>query len=146
MASVNRVILVGNLGKDPDVRYTPSGEAVVNFSLATTDKWKDKAGEQQERTEWHRIVLFGRQAEIAAEYLKKGAQVYVEGSLQTRKYEKNGEDRYVTEIKGQSFQMLGKRERGEASAQDYQERKSRPAPPTSSGGSGFDDMTDDIPF
>ena len=115
MASVNKVILVGNLGRDPETRYTTSGDAVTNIRLATTDTWKDKAGEKQERTEWHNIVFYGRQAEIAGEYLKKGRQIYVEGRLQTRKWQdKEGQDRYTTEIIADRMQMLGSREGGGA--------------------------------
>lgn len=108
MASVNKVILVGNLGRDPEVRYMASGEAVCNFSIATTDTWKDKNGQKQERTEWHNIVMYRRLAEIAGEYLKKGRPVYIEGRLQTRKWQdKNGQDRYTTEIIADQMQMLG---------------------------------------
>lgn len=109
MASVNKVILLGNLGKDPETRYLPSGEAVTNFSIATTEKWKDKAsGEQKEATEWHRISFFGNLAEVAAKYLKKGHPVYVEGSIHTRKWtDKEGVERYTTEIKGKSLSLLG---------------------------------------
>ena len=104
---VNKVILVGNLGKDPETRYLPSGGAVTNLTLATSDSWKDKAtGENQERTEWHRVVFFNRLAEIAGEYLKKGSKVYIEGRLQTRKYEKDGVDVYTTEIVASEMQML----------------------------------------
>lgn len=108
---VNKVILVGNCGKDPETRYTPSGAAVTNISIATTDSWKDKnTGERQDRTEWHNVVFFGRLAEIAGEYLKKGAQVYVEGSLNTEKWtDKSGNDRYTTKIKANEMQMLGGR-------------------------------------
>jgi single-strand DNA-binding protein len=108
---VNKVILVGNLGRDPEVRYAPNGQAVANVTLATSESWKDKnTGEKQERTEWHRVVFFGRLAEIAGEYLKKGAQVYVEGRLQTRKWQdKDGADRYTTEIVANEMQMLGSR-------------------------------------
>src|SRR3989339_642425 len=108
MASVNKVIIVGNLGRDPETRYLPSGEAVTNISIATTDTWKDKAtGEKKEATEWHRVAFFGRLAEIAGEYLKKGSQVYVEGSLRTRKWQdKNGNDRYTTEVIANEMQML----------------------------------------
>ena len=108
---VNKVILVGNLGKDPEVRYSPNGQAVANVTIATSESWKDKtSGEKQERTEWHRIVFFGRLAEIAGEYLKKGAQIYVEGRLQTRKWQdKDGHDRYTTEIVANEMQMLGSR-------------------------------------
>src|SRR5499426_2173383 len=111
MASVNKVILVGNLGRDPETRYTTGGDAVTNIRLATTDTWKDKNGEKQERTEWHNIVFYGRQAEIAGEYLKKGRQIYVEGRLQTRKWQdKEGQDRYTTEIVANVMQMLGSRQ------------------------------------
>lgn len=108
---INKVILVGNLGNDPDVRYTASGAAVSNISVATTESWKDReSGEQQEKTEWHRVVFFGKLAEIVAEYLKKGSQVYVEGRLQTRKWQdKDGNDRYTTEIVANEMQMLGSR-------------------------------------
>ncbi len=106
---VNKVILVGNLGKDPETRYMPSGSAVTNLTLATSESWKDKqSGEQQERTEWHKIAMFGRLAEIAAEYLRKGSQVYIEGKLRTRKWQdKEGKDRYTTEIVADEMQMLG---------------------------------------
>lgn len=107
MASVNKAIIVGNLGKDPEVRYMPNGEAVANFSIATTENWKDKSGVKQEKTEWHNIVMYRRLAEIAGEYLKKGAPVYIEGRLQTRKWEKDGVTRYTTEIIGDQMQMLG---------------------------------------
>ncbi len=109
MASVNKVILIGNLGKDPEVRYSPGGEAVTNITLATTDSWKDKAtGEKKEATEWHRVVFFRKLAEVAGEYLKKGSQVYIEGSLKTRKWkDKEGQDRYTTEIVASEMTMLG---------------------------------------
>ena len=110
MASVNKVILIGNLGADPETRYLPSGEAVANIRIATTDTWKDKSGAKQEHTEWHRISFFGRQAEIAGEYLKKGSPVYVEGRIRTRKWQdKEGQDRYTTEIVGDRMQLLGSR-------------------------------------
>ena len=113
MASVNKVILVGNLGRDPEVRFMPNGEAVCNFSIATTDSWRDKNGQKQERTEWHNIVMYRKLAEIAGEYLKKGRPVYVEGRLQTRKWQtKEGQDRYTTEIVADQMQMLGGREGG----------------------------------
>lgn len=142
MASVNKVILVGNLGRDPEVRYMPDGGAVTNISVATTDVWKDKGGEKQERTEWHRVVFFSKLAEIAGEYLKKGSQIYVEGRLQTRKWQdKEGQDRYTTEIVADRMQMLGSR--GAMSA-DAGERE---APPKSvKKPATFDDMEDDIPF
>ena len=111
MASVNKVILLGNLGRDPETRYTTGGDAVCNLSIATSEQWKDKNGEKQERTEWHRVVLFGRQAEIAGEYLKKGRSVYVEGRLQTRKYtDKDGVEKYSTEIVADRMQLLGGRD------------------------------------
>ena len=110
MASVNKVILIGNLGKDPEVRYMPSGEAIANISVATTDSWKDKSGEKQEKTEWHRVSFFGKLAEIVGEYLKKGSQVYIEGRLQTRKWvDKENQERYTTEIVADRMQMLGGR-------------------------------------
>lgn len=115
MASVNKVIILGNLGKDPEVRYTAGGDAVCNFSVATTEKWKNKAGEAQEKTEWHRVVLFGRSAEIAGEYLKKGSPCYIEGKLQTRKWEdKDGNEKYTTEVVGERLQLLGDRQNGGA--------------------------------
>jgi single-strand DNA-binding protein len=107
MASVNKVILVGNLGRDPEVRYMPNAEAVCNFSIATTDSWKDKNGEKKEKTEWHNIVMYRVLADIAGKYLKKGSPVYIEGRLQTRKWEKDGVTRYSTEIIGDKMQMLG---------------------------------------
>src|SRR5205807_9297439 len=116
MASVNKVILVGNLGRDPETRYNPEGGAITNISVATTDTWKDKtSGEKQERTEWHRVAFFGRLAEVAGEYLRKGSQVYIEGSLRTRKWQdKQGNERYSTEIIGNDMQMLGSRGGGGA--------------------------------
>ncbi|MGH8743257.1 MAG: single-stranded DNA-binding protein [Burkholderiales bacterium] len=148
MASVNKVILVGNLGRDPEVRYNPEGGAIANISIATTDTWKDKqSGEKQERTEWHRIVFFGKLAEIVGEYLKKGSPVYVEGRLQTRKWQdKEGQDRYTTEIVADRMQMLGSRGGGS----EPMTRESQPKETASSGkagkGTGFDDLEDDIPF
>ncbi|HMM55134.1 MAG TPA: single-stranded DNA-binding protein [Candidatus Desulfobacillus sp.] len=147
MASVNKVILIGNLGADPETRYLPSGEAVANLRVATTDTWKDKDGNRQEATEWHRVSFFGRQAEVCGQYLKKGSQVYIEGSIRTRKWQdKEGQDRYTTEIRGDRMQMLGRREgMGEAPP-----REAAPAPaeggrkPAASG--GFGGMDDDIPF
>src|SRR6478735_197226 len=113
MASVNKVILIGNLGRDPETRYTTGGDAITNLNIATSEQWKDKNGEKQEKTEWHRVVLFGRQAEIAGEYLKKGRSVYIEGRLQTRKYtDKDGVEKYSTEIVGDRMQLLGSREGG----------------------------------
>jgi single-strand DNA-binding protein len=108
MASVNKVILLGNLGRDPETRYTTGGEAVTNLRIATTEQWKDKSGEKQEKTEWHSVVLFGRQAEVAGEYLKKGRSVYIEGRLQTRKWtDKEGVEKYSTEIVGDRMQLIG---------------------------------------
>jgi single-strand DNA-binding protein len=113
MASVNKVILIGNLGRDPETRYTTGGDAVTNLRIATTEQWKDKSGEKQEKTEWHTVVLFGRQAEVAGEYLKKGRSVYIEGRLQTRKYtDKEGVEKYSTEVVGDRMQLLGSREGG----------------------------------
>jgi single-strand DNA-binding protein len=166
MASVNKVILVGNLGKDPETRYAPSGDAICNITLATTDSWKDKSsGEKKEQTEWHRVVFFGKLAEIAGQYLKKGSQVYVEGSLRTRKWQdKDGQDRYTTEIRADQMQMLGRREgMGEGSMRGGDSGGYDSAPPPSRGGSqsrpapapaqapakgggAFGDFDDDIPF
>jgi single-strand DNA-binding protein len=153
MASVNKVILVGNLGRDPETRYNTEGGAICNISVATTDVWKDKAsGEKQERTEWHRVVFFSRLAEIAGEYLKKGSQVYVEGSLRTRKWQdKEGQERYTTEIVADRMQMLGSRSGlGDASSREPREPASagdasRAGAKKPAGGK-FDDMDDDIPF
>jgi len=154
MASVNKVIIVGNLGADPETRYTPGGDAITNIRVATTDRWKDKAsGEMKEATEWHRIAFFGRLAEVAGEYLKKGSQVYVEGSLRTRKWQdKDGQDRYSTEIRADVMQMLGRREGGggmreEASAPKASEPRGGGERPAAKKPAGkFDDMEDDIPF
>ena len=154
MASVNKVILVGNLGRDPETRYTTGGEAVTNISIATTDTWKDKAGEKQERTEWHRVAFFGKLAEIAGEYLKKGSQVYVEGRLRTRKWQdKDGQDRYTTEIMATEMKMLGSRAGAgepreappEPRAAEPRAAEARPAPAKKPAGK-FDDLEDDIPF
>ncbi len=148
MASVNKVILVGNLGRDPEVRYMPSGDPMVNINLATTDTWRDKSGEKQEKTEWHRIVMFGKVAEIAGEYLKKGSQAYFEGRLQTRKWtDKEGQDRYTTEIVADRMQMLGSRSGGTARAMPEDDAPSSGDRGSSSAPSGgIDDMEDDIPF
>ena len=169
MASVNKVIIVGNLGRDPETRTFPSGDQVCNVRIATTDKWKDKqSGEMREHTEWHSVVFNGRLAEIAAQYLRKGSQVYVEGSLRTRKWQdQSGADRYSTEVRGDTMQMLGSRQgmggpgggdeggygggggyeapRRAAPAAAPRAPAPRPAPAPSSS-SGFDDMDDDIPF
>ena len=158
MASVNKVILIGNLGRDPETRYMPEGGAITNISVATTEKWKDKTGEMQEKTEWHRVAFFGKLAEIAGEYLKKGSQVYVEGRLQTRKWQdKDGQDKYTTEIVANVMQMLGSRQgmgggEREASAGGAAERPqgggaAKPAASKPAGKGGkFDDFEDDIPF
>ena len=157
MASVNKVIIVGNLGADPETRYMPSGEAVTNIRVATTDRWKDKAsGEMKEATEWHRIAFFGRLAEISGEYLKKGSQVYVEGKLRTRKWQdKDGNDRYTTEIRGDRMQMLGGRGSGggtESMPRDMDEAPltDASAKPTAATAqkkpASFEDLDDDIPF
>ena len=156
MASVNKVILIGNLGRDPETRYLPSGDAVCNISIATTDKWKDKAsGEMKEATEWHRVAFFGRLAEIAGEYLKKGSQVYVEGSLRTRKYQdkETGKDRYATEIRGEEMKMLGSRGGGSGGSEPMTREPvaagagggGKPQQ-SKKGGGAFDQMDDDIPF
>jgi single-strand DNA-binding protein len=158
MASVNKVILVGNLGRDPETRYMPDGAAITNVSVATSFQWNDKAsGEKKEETEWHRVVFRGKLAEIAGEYLKKGSQVYVEGSLRTRKWQdKDGQDRYTTEIMADRMQMLGSRSgagepRGEPRGEPATESKaaeprSAPAPAAKKPAGKFDDMEDDIPF
>lgn len=162
---INKVILVGHLGRDPEVRYSPGGGAVANVTIATSDTWKDKqTGEQQDRTEWHRVVFFGRLAEIAGEYLRKGRQVYVEGRLQTRKWQgQDGQDRYTTEIVANEMQMLGSRESASVNFEPREVRaaqqgQSDSAPSATSGqqtspasgqpqGTGFDnDFDDDIPF
>lgn len=149
MASVNKVILVGNLGADPETRYMPSGDAIANIRLATTDRWKDKgSGEMKEATEWHRVAFFGRLAEIAGQYLKKGSQVYIEGRIRTRKYQdKDGQDRYSTEIVADQMQMLGSRQgMGDAPPRESMGGgESRPAAKKAPAG-GFGDMDDDIPF
>ena len=158
MASVNKVILIGNLGRDPEVRYTPSGAAVCNVSVATTRNWKSKdSGEKQEETEWHRVVFYDRLAEIAGEYLKKGRPIYVEGRLKTRKWQdKEGKDNYTTEIIAEQMQMLGSREGmgggGGGGVDDHGEPRSASAArapaskPAAKSATGFDDMDDDIPF
>lgn len=150
MASVNRVILIGHLGADPEVRYIPSGEAVANISLATTDRWKDKeSGEQRERTEWWKVELWGRLGEIAGEHLKKGSLVYVEGSGYTQKWtDRDGNDRYTFKVRANVMQMLGRPNGGEQRS-DPQEPKEPPtkrAPAREKTGGKFDDLEDDIPF
>ena len=159
MASVNKVIIIGNLGKDPEVRYMPSGSAICNITVATSRQWKDKtSGERQEETEWHRITFFDRMAEIAGEYLKKGRPVYVEGRLKTRKYtDKDGVEKYATDIVATEMQLLGGREGGAgdmdggssapAPASRSAPQRQAPAPkPAAKSSTGFDDMDDDIPF
>ncbi len=168
MASVNKVIIVGNLGRDPEVRYMPSGGAVCNIAVATSRQWKDKtSGDKQEETEWHRITFFERMAEIAGEYLKKGSSVYVEGRLKTRKYtDKDGVEKYATDIIATEMQLLGGRDSGggrssggyddDSGASSAPAPASRSAPPqrsapapkpaASKSSTGFDDMDDDIPF
>jgi len=158
MASVNKVILIGNLGADPETRYLPSGDAVTNIRIATSEKWKDKSGEQQEHTEWHRIAFFGKLAEIAGEYLKKGSPVYVEGRIRTRKWQdkESGQDKYSTEIVADRMQLLGSRGGGAeamprepaaaaAGAGGAGGGGSKPQPQQKKGGA-FDQMDDDIPF
>lgn len=149
MASVNKVILVGNLGADPETRYAPSGDAICNIRLATTDTWKDKAtGEKKEATEWHRVVFFGKVAEIAGQYLKKGSSVYIEGRLQTRKWQnKDGHDQYTTEIRADQMQMLsGKPEGGQRQSENHRQPGQNRHDPSQSNGGYFDDMESDIPF
>jgi len=151
---VNKVILIGNLGADPEVKYMPSGDAVASLRIATSESWKDKStGENVERTEWHRVVCFRRLGEIAGEYLKKGSKVYIEGKLQTRKWQgQDGQDRYTTEIVANEMQMLDSRGGGMSSAgysnnQDSSNQGGKkPATATESAGGGFDDFDDDIPF
>jgi single-strand DNA-binding protein len=169
MASVNKVIIVGNLGRDPETRSFPNGDQVTNITIATTDRYKDKtSGEAKEITEWHRVSFFGRLAEIAGQYLRKGSQVYVEGSLRTRKWtDKDGIEKYTTEIRADSMQMLGSRQgmggaqTGDEGSSGGYEPAARAAPaarpamaaaprqasaPATKAASGFDDMDDDIPF
>lgn len=151
MASVNKVILVGNLGADPETRYLPNGDAVVNIRVATSESWKDKnTGEKKELTEWHRVVFYRKLAEIAGQYLRKGSQVYIEGRLRTRKWQgQDGQDRYTTEIEAQEMQMLGRREGmgGSDAPRDSDARPAaRPAAPSAPSNGGFNDVEDDIPF
>ena len=166
MASVNKIILVGNLGRDPEMRSFPNGDQVANIAIATTDKWKDKqSGEMKEATEWHRVVFNGRLAEIAGQYLRKGSQVYIEGSLRTRKWtDKDGAEKSTTEVRADQMQMLGSRQGmgggddgGGSGGSGYEQRRApaaaaRPpaaaprAPAATKAASGFDDMDDDIPF
>ncbi len=166
MASVNKVILIGNLGADPESRFAPSGDAICNIRLATTENWRDKStGERREATEWHRVSFYGKLAEIAGQYLRKGSQVYIEGSLRTRKWQdQNGQERYTTEIRADEMKMLGRREGGDAPMRQSDggfdaapapraqapRPQAQPAPAPSQGSSqassGFGDFDDDIPF
>ena len=155
MASVNRVTLIGNLGADPESRFAPSGDAICNVRVATTETWKDKStGERRESTEWHRVSFFGKLAEIAGQYLKKGSQVYIEGSLRTRKWQdKDGKDQYTTEIRADEMKMLGGRQDGDSAPRQQsapqQPRTQQQRPQQNSGGAqgGFGDFDDsDIPF
>ena len=157
MASVNKAIIVGNLGKDPETRYSAEGAAITNITVATTDSWKDKAtGEKKEATEWHRVAFFGKLAEIAGQYLKKGSQVYIEGRIRTRKWQdKEGQDRYTTEIIADTMQMLGSRQGGGGDAplrenapgaKDSAAKQPAASAQASAQSSGFGDMDDDIPF
>ncbi len=162
MASVNKVILLGNLGRDPETRYTTGGDAVTNLNIATSEQWKDKSGEKQERTEWHRVVLFGRQAEVAGEYLKKGRSVYIEGRLQTRKYtDKDNVEKYSTEIVADRMQLIGSARDGSGGDAEFSGGGGAPAGGSRrEGGAGAgaaapkgggarknaDDFDDDIPF
>ena len=156
--SVNKAIIVGRLGKDPDVKYKADGDPITNCTVATSESWKDKSGEKQEKTEWHRVVFFGKLAEIAGEYLKKGSLVYIEGKIQTRKWQnKDGVDQYTTEIVASTMHMLGGKPQGDSQSgssdhghrpsgggrQDHDQRQ--PAQQAQQKG-GFDDMDDDIPF
>ncbi len=150
---INKVILIGNLGQDPEVRYMPSGGAVANLRVATSETWRDKqSGEQQERTEWHRVVMFGRLGEIAGEYLRKGSKVYIEGKLQTRKWQdQNGQDRYTTEIVANEMQMLDSRGAGGEAGGGYGGRQQAPAqqatqPSAAPVTEDLGDFDDDIPF
>lgn len=146
MASVNKVIILGNVGRDPEVRYTPNGAAICNASIATTRNWKNKdSGERQEETEWHRVVFFDRLAEVAGEYIKKGSPVYVEGRLKTRKWtDKDGAEKYTTEIMAESLQLLGGKPAQEGKKEEPP-RQARQTPPKPQG-TGFDGMDDDIPW
>ena len=149
MASINKCIIVGNLGRDPETRYLPSGEQVTSIAVATTDRWRDKtSGEQKEQTEWHRISFFGKLAEIAGQYLKKGSQVYIEGRLRTRKYtDKEGIDRYATEIIADTMQMLGSLQDGQSTGRnEYAEQTGRSQPTQRKTPPTGDMLEDDIPF
>lgn len=145
MASINKVILIGNLGRDPETRYLPNGDAVTNVSIATTETWKDKNGEKQEKTEWHRVTFYRRLAEIAGEYLKKGSQIYVEGRIEYRKWQdKDGQDRYSTDIVATEMKMLGAKSSSEPVERETTSNKNSNAPTTKS--KKLSDLDDDIPF
>ena len=154
MASVNKAILVGHLGKDPETRYAPSGDAICNITLATSEAWRDKAtGEKREATEWHKVAFFGKLAEIAGQYLRKGSQVYIEGSIRTRKWQdKDGQDRYTTEIRADEMKMLGSRQDGDGGQSQQSGARGNSAPPQSATPprnppeGGFGDFDNDIPF
>ena len=145
---INKVILIGNLGADPEVKYMPSGDAVTNLRIATSEAWKDKStGENVERTEWHRVVCFRRLGEIAGEYLKKGSKVYIEGKLQTRKWQgQDGQDRYTTEIVANELQMLDSRGGGASMNESASYNQGAKTAPATESSGGFDDFDDDIPF
>jgi len=144
---VNKVILIGNLGSDPDVRFTPNGNAVCNMSLATDESYKNKDGQKVDKTEWHRVSMFGKLAEIAGQYLTKGSQVYIEGKLETRKWQdKDGGDRYTTEIKAFQMQMLDSKGGGESAPQQRHPAQTQPQPPAGKMPEPIDDFDDDIPF
>jgi single-strand DNA-binding protein len=151
MKGLNKVMIIGNLGNDPETRYTTSGSAITNISIATSETWKDKqTGQPQEKTEWHRIVMFGRLAEIAGEYLRKGSKVYIEGSLQTRKWQdQSGADRYTTEIKASEMQMLDSKAESARAQHDSAQPPQQAQAATNAGGKtadDFEDFDDDIPF
>lgn len=149
--ALNKVQIIGHLGRDPEIRYAPSGDAVANFSVATTEKWKDKnTGEQKEKTEWHRVTVWGRLAEVVGQYLKKGSKVYVEGKLQTRQYEKEGQTHYATEIVMQNMEMLDGKPQGDDQGSAPPQRQAAPAGnaprPAPKPAPNFSDIDDDIPF
>lgn len=143
MLSINKAILIGHLGKDPEIRYMPNGDQVAQISIATTEKWKDKNGEKQERTEWHRIVMYRKLAEIAGQYLKKGRSIYIEGRIQTQKYtdKKDGIERYVTQIVAETMKMLGNNPNNQ-----NQQNQSQAGAGNNNDADGFSDLDDDIPF
>jgi single-strand DNA-binding protein len=144
MASLNRVMLIGNLGRDPEVRYTQGGSPVANFTLATNERYTDSSGERKEKTEWHRVVCFGKQAEVVGEYTRKGRQVFVEGSLQTREWtDREGNKRYTTEVRAQRVVLLGSRP-GSGEVQAARDEGGEDVPAVAEGGGGFDE--DDVPF